>query len=48
MLGLVVAIPLLFFYTLVHSKSRRLVQMLEEQSAGFIARYQEKLHAADS
>lgn len=48
MLGLVVAIPLLFFYTLVHSKSRRLVQTLEEQSAGFIARYQEKLHAADS
>ncbi|PSW12649.1 MotA/TolQ/ExbB proton channel family protein [Photobacterium sanctipauli] len=45
MLGLVVAIPLLFFYTLVHSKSRRLVQTLEEQSAGFIARYQEKLHA---
>ncbi|MGF1702408.1 MotA/TolQ/ExbB proton channel family protein [Photobacterium makurazakiensis] len=48
MLGLVVAIPLLFFYTLVHSKSRRLVQTLEEQSAGFIARYQEKLHSADS
>ncbi|MGF1738889.1 MotA/TolQ/ExbB proton channel family protein [Photobacterium satsumensis] len=47
MLGLVVAIPLLFFYTLVHSKSRRLVQTLEEQSAGYIARYQEKLHAAE-
>lgn len=47
MLGLVVAIPLLFFYTLVHSKGRRLVQMLEEQSAGFIARYQEKLHTAE-
>lgn len=46
MLGLVVAIPLLFLYTLVHSKGRRLVQMLEEQSAGFIARYQERLHAA--
>ncbi|ENC6729719.1 MotA/TolQ/ExbB proton channel family protein [Vibrio navarrensis] len=45
MLGLVVAIPLLFLYTLVHSKGRRLVQMLEEQSAGFIARYQERLHA---
>ncbi|EGR0789577.1 MotA/TolQ/ExbB proton channel family protein [Vibrio vulnificus] len=47
MLGLVVAIPLLFFYTLVHSKGRRLVQTLEEQSAGFIARYQEKLHTAE-
>lgn len=46
MLGLIVAIPLLFFYTLVHSKGRRLIQVLEEQSAGFIARYQEKLQAA--
>ncbi|WP_456295980.1 MotA/TolQ/ExbB proton channel family protein [Vibrio sp. AK197] len=48
MLGLVVAIPLLFLYTLVNSKGRRLVQMLEEQSAGFIARYQEKLHTAQA
>lgn len=48
MLGLVVAIPLLFLYTFVHSKGRRLVQTLEEQSAGFIARYQEKLHTAES
>ncbi|MCR9321358.1 MotA/TolQ/ExbB proton channel family protein [Vibrio alginolyticus] len=48
MLGLVVAIPLLFLYTIVHSKGRRLVQTLEEQSAGFIARYQEKLHKAES
>ncbi|CAM4349777.1 MotA/TolQ/ExbB proton channel family protein [Vibrio agarivorans] len=48
MLGLVVAIPLLFLYTIVHSKGRRLVQMLEEQSAGFIARYQEKLHTVQS
>lgn len=48
MLGLVVAIPLLFFYTLVHSKARRLVQTLEEQSAGFIARYQEKLHSSEA
>ncbi len=48
MLGLVVAIPLLSLYTIVHSKGRRLVQTLEEQSAGFIARYQEKLHKAES
>lgn len=47
MLGLIVAIPLLFCHTLVHSKSRRLVQSLEEQSAGFIARFQEKQHSAE-
>ncbi|WP_342609825.1 MotA/TolQ/ExbB proton channel family protein [Vibrio tritonius] len=45
MLGLVVAIPLLFLYSLVQSKGKRMVQILEEQSAGFIARYQEKLVA---
>ena len=42
MLGLVVAIPTLFAHSLVQSKSRRLIQMLEEQSAGFIARHQEE------
>ena len=42
MLGLVVAIPTLFAHSLVSSKSRRLIQMLEEQSAGFIARHQEQ------
>ena len=26
--------------------SVRLIQVLEEQSAGFVARYQERLHAA--
>ena len=37
-LGLVVAIPLLFSHTLLASRSRRLVQILDEQSAGLIAR----------
>ena len=41
MLGLIVAIPTLFAHSLVHSKSRRMIQILEEQSAGFIARHQE-------
>ncbi|MCF3096705.1 MotA/TolQ/ExbB proton channel family protein [Aeromonas australiensis] len=45
MQGLVVAVPMLFLYTLVQTQSRRLIQVLEEQSAGFVARYQESLHA---
>ncbi|ALP43540.1 MotA/TolQ/ExbB proton channel family protein [Aeromonas schubertii] len=45
MQGLVVAVPMLFLYTLVNTQSRRLIQVLEEQSAGFVARYQERLHA---
>ena len=46
MQGLVVAVPMLFLYTIVQTQSRRLIQVLEEQSAGFVARYQERLHAA--
>ncbi len=42
MLGLVVAIPTLFAHSIVNSKSRLLIQVLEEQSAGFIARHQEQ------
>ncbi|WP_219591192.1 MotA/TolQ/ExbB proton channel family protein, partial [Aeromonas salmonicida] len=45
MQGLVVAVPMLFLYTIVQTQSRRLIQVLEEQSAGFVARYQESLHA---
>lgn len=37
-LGLIVAIPLLFSHTLLASRSRRLIQILDEQSAGLIAR----------
>jgi len=41
-LGLVVAIPLLFGHNLVASLSRSLVQRLDEQSAGMLARTMEK------
>ena len=37
-LGLVVAIPLLFGHNLVSSRSKALVQILDEQSAGLLAR----------
>ena len=37
-LGLIVAIPLLFSHTLLMSRSRTLIQILDEQSAGLIAR----------
>jgi len=37
MLGLIVAIPTLFGYLLIRAKSDRLVDMLDEQTAGFIA-----------
>ncbi len=42
MLGLMVAIPLLFLHSLVASRSRRLTQILDEQSAGLINRHREK------
>lgn len=38
MLGLMVAIPLLFLHSLVASRSKRLVQILDEQTAGLISR----------
>ncbi|MDE0191478.1 MAG: MotA/TolQ/ExbB proton channel family protein, partial [Gammaproteobacteria bacterium] len=37
-LGLVVAIPLVLLHSVVSSASHRLVEVLEEQSAGLIAR----------
>jgi len=40
--GLVVAIPLVFLYALIADKSRELVEILEEHSAGIIARHAEK------
>jgi len=36
-LGLVVAIPLLFMHGLVAARSKALIQLLEQQSAGLIA-----------
>jgi len=41
--GLVVAIPLVFLYALIADKSRELIEILEEQSAGIIARHAEKI-----
>jgi biopolymer transport protein ExbB len=38
MLGLTVAIPLLFIHSLVASRSKAMIQILEEQSAGLIAK----------
>ncbi len=40
-LGLIVAIPLLFLHTLVATRSRALVQILDEQSAGLVAMQRE-------
>ena len=37
-LGLVAAIPLLFAYTYISSKSRQLISILEEQSIGLLAK----------
>ena len=36
-LGLVAAIPLLFLHSLVAARSKALIQLLEQQSAGLIA-----------
>jgi biopolymer transport protein ExbB len=41
-LGLGIAIPLLFANALLHSLSRTLVQILDEQSAGILAESIEK------
>ncbi|MEO0576761.1 MAG: MotA/TolQ/ExbB proton channel family protein [Pseudomonadota bacterium] len=42
MLGLIVAIPLVFLHTMVTGRSRNLIEVLEEQSAGMIARHSER------
>jgi len=42
MLGLVVAIPLLFLHSLIAAQSRSLIQVLDEQSAGLLAQVLEK------
>jgi len=41
-LGLVVAIPLVLLHSLVSSRSKTLVEILEEQSAGIIARHADR------
>lgn len=45
-LGLCVAIPMVLLHTLVSGRSRRIVQVLQEQSAGIIATHAEKESAA--
>jgi len=48
-LGLIVAIPLVLLHSVVSSASQRLVEILEEQSAGLIARKAEReAEAAES
>jgi len=47
-LGLVVAIPLTIIHSLLHSRARSLIQILEEQSAGIIARLAEDRHGRPS
>lgn len=42
MLGLCIAIPLLFLHSIVASRSRTLVQILDEQTAGLMSRRSEK------
>ena len=41
-LGLVVAIPLILLHTFVGAKSKRLIEVLEEQGAGIVARHAEQ------
>jgi len=41
-LGLTVAIPMVLLHTLVSGRSKRIVQVLQEQSAGIIARHAER------
>jgi len=41
-LGLVVAIPMVFLHTLVQSRSRRLTQILQEESAGMLSERAER------
>ncbi len=41
-LGLVVAIPTVLLHTLVSGRSRRIIEVLEEQATGMVATYSEK------
>lgn len=45
-LGLAVAIPLLLIHSAISSKSNRLVQILDEESAAIVARNAERLNAS--
>jgi biopolymer transport protein ExbB len=41
-LGLIAALPLIFLHAVVHARSKSIVHVLEEQSAGIIAAHAEK------
>ncbi len=45
-LGLVVAIPMVLLHTVLSGRAKRLVNILEEQSAGLIAEHSEAAHRA--
>jgi len=45
-LGLTVAIPLLLIHALVSGQSQAIIEVLEEQTAGIIARHAERLKKA--
>lgn len=47
-LGLVVAIPLTIIHSLLQSRSRSLIQILEEQAAGIVARTAEERHGSSA
>ncbi len=46
-LGLVVAIPTVLLHTLVASRSKAILQVLEEQASGMIAQHAEALHSGE-
>ena len=41
-LGLVVAIPMVLLHTVVSGKSRKIVNILQSQSAGLVAQHSER------
>ncbi len=47
-LGLVVAIPVLFIYNILHAKSKKIIEVLTQQSSAVIARHLEFLHVSDA
>ena len=42
MLGLIVAVPLLFAHAIIHARGQRFIQILDEQSTGLIAKHFER------
>ncbi len=44
-LGLVVAIPILFIYNIVHAKSKKIIEILTQQSSVLVAKQLDMLHS---